>query len=619
MQINKHHEYEGKYLKYKKKYLDLQEYLLKMNGGVKCPIIGFHQHMGECWHDALSIMLLYCDGIGENAQKIFDATNGGELELEINGQKISKLDILGDEIPQDLLPINFELDNQDDKKKFIKYAIQYITNLYSRYSNDTKPMEKKLELELPLVLPHFTRQNSFFSSLFCIKNIYGIVNHNNDNEILYSSLGSKHGGHDIHTISTLNLFSYLLLNDPTIEKKYYLYSHEFNLEKIFNIYKSKKEVLSLITAIKNNIQKTDCIYISSMSHKKKRYREEIYKEYEEKLIFDKQTSELDRTSGHAQCFFTCGGEEKYYDDNGVHRYRDITKNDKDKLIIPFQWKKYLIDIIQEIIVDINTSGFQKEDIPKFYSKFSRMYFLPEYGINYDERNVRRISRFILIKKTKYSQESYNKYLITQIPIYMNFYKNKRFLKLFESTIPNIPEYFTTKSDNGSTILSNEINSSNIRKIEILLLIPGIEKSFTIKNNEGRTPLMLAIYYQYENIVKLLLNKQGIEESINIPDNEGKTPLILAIANKYENIIDLLLKKPGIEKSFTIKDYMGRTPLMLAIYYEYENIVKLLLDTPGIEISFDEKDNKGKTPLIIAEEANNTYILELLQTKLASIN
>jgi ankyrin repeat protein len=617
MQINKYQEYKGKYLKYKKKYLDLQQYLLKMNGGTNCPVIGFHQHMGECWHDGLSTILLYSYGIGENAQKIFDAPNEDKSDLIINGQKISELDIdiLGDKIPQDLLPINFDLDNPDDKNKLIRFAKDYISNLYSRYSNDKKPRESKLKLELPLVLPHFTRQDSIESSLFCVENIFGISNHNNHNLKIYSDERGTHGGGDIQVITTLNMFSYFLLNDPEAENKYYLYLHKIELNDIFNKSKSKEEVLRIITRIKNNIGEADCIYIISKSQKKNKYREEEYKEYEQQLILDQPTSL------HVQCFFKCDGDgednEKYYDDNGVHRYKNKdkdthrvrTQDDKDKLIIPFKWKQYLTEIIDEII----KSDFKKEDIPKFYCKFSKMYFDEKYGIKYHKRNISRISSFILIKKEKYTPESYKKYLITLLPIYMKHFKNKRFLKIFESSTHNqdIQEYFTTQSQDGSTVLINEIYINEIDKIKFLLSIPGIEKCFTIKNNLGYTPLMLAIENYKIDILKLLLNTPGIEESLIVKNNDDYTPLMLAIFNNKENIVELLLKIRGIEKSFTVQNNEGFTPLMLAINNQYENIVGLLLKAPGIEQSLTLQNNNSFTPLMIAIRRRNENIVELL--------
>ncbi len=53
--------YKEKYVKYKQKYINLKN---NLKGGAceKCPIWGFQQHIGECWHDSLSTIMLFSDG-----------------------------------------------------------------------------------------------------------------------------------------------------------------------------------------------------------------------------------------------------------------------------------------------------------------------------------------------------------------------------------------------------------------------------------------------------------------------------------------------------------------------------------------------------------------------------
>ena len=86
-------KYQEKYLKYKNKYLTL-----KMNGGANCARLGFRQHQEECWHDSLSMIFCYCDGIGETIQEIFKSDETFKIFLEnININELNG-------IPLELLP-----------------------------------------------------------------------------------------------------------------------------------------------------------------------------------------------------------------------------------------------------------------------------------------------------------------------------------------------------------------------------------------------------------------------------------------------------------------------------------------------------------------------------------
>ena len=94
----------NKYLKYKKKYLSLKDILTySMNsdkpinlseqskkkkylslkeqlGGAKCPVKGFQQHKGECWHDSVATILLFNDEISEHIQYFFDSNVHFDVE-----------------------------------------------------------------------------------------------------------------------------------------------------------------------------------------------------------------------------------------------------------------------------------------------------------------------------------------------------------------------------------------------------------------------------------------------------------------------------------------------------------------------------------------------------------
>ena len=119
--------YQEKYLKYKKKYFQL-----KMSGGANCANMGFTQHQEECWNDSLSMIFCYCDGIGETIQEIFRSE-------ESFTEFITNIDINElNGIPLELLPPNFDLDKEDDKKKLLHLSKEYIKELYKRYLNEKK-------------------------------------------------------------------------------------------------------------------------------------------------------------------------------------------------------------------------------------------------------------------------------------------------------------------------------------------------------------------------------------------------------------------------------------------------------------------------------------------------
>ena len=670
--------YEEKYLKYKKKYLELKEYLFLMNGGVAaCPKIGFHQHEGECWHDALATMLLFSDGISEIVQELFNVDN--QQKLQIHGNQLEQLKILPDtQIPLDLLPINFEIEKIEEKKILITKVILYIRESYERFNNEKKPIPipiskiatKTTEIKKnPLV-----RQPSIENSLICVKNMFAIVNHNRNDKSAYDP--KNHGGSITHLLGTLSIFSYFLLNKPNIKPNYFLSSKLFSLYLIFSQSKSIELVKMKLLEMQEYLKDTICVYIGTDYQFNKDNRKEDYKENEEKLVNEK-------IQGHVQCFFKCGGIEKYYDDNGVNVYRNKQKNE-DILYIDFSWREYLNLIITEILGKIEKGEVKEDDIPKFYCKFSKMYFKPEYGINYDIKNKSRIGQFIFIKKTIYEQKTFERNLIDNFNIYIIEYNNPSLLlkidrinysdkdlndcinysislqnlEIFNILLkkPNIEQIFDMTSNNNTVLHSVIINCINIKPNEIidkeiltkLLSQTGINKTFNIKgSNLGLIPLTLLISlnstYKLDLIKQLLAHPQ-IEECFANQDNTNKdTPLSLAIYEEETKIVDLLLEKTNISISFNKVDIDGSTPLHAILRQLEESekndidekeeeekeekeekilrckkIFDSLISHKDINMTFNIKDNKGYyTPFIQALNMISRYKLEILN-KLLSI-
>ena len=175
-------DYKTKYLKYKNKYLQLKN----LNGGAKCPNIGHHQHLGECWHDSYTMIMLYSDDIGNYLQHIFDLHQFANID-----HLIKDLFSFGYEnMPDYLLPFNIYKGNYRDRQMFEQTATSYIKNLYERYINEKREgIPKERELFDPKKI---YRQDSTVPSLTCTLDIYQIANYGNIKPSPFTI--KKHGG-----------------------------------------------------------------------------------------------------------------------------------------------------------------------------------------------------------------------------------------------------------------------------------------------------------------------------------------------------------------------------------------------------------------------------------------
>ncbi len=75
--MDNNRKYEYLYSKYKNKYLKLKE----QYGGANCLKYGFQQHTGECWHDALGMLLMQSDGLKDIFISQLHELNTGKLEV----------------------------------------------------------------------------------------------------------------------------------------------------------------------------------------------------------------------------------------------------------------------------------------------------------------------------------------------------------------------------------------------------------------------------------------------------------------------------------------------------------------------------------------------------------
>jgi len=372
-------DYKTKYLKYKNKYLQLKN----LNGGANCPNIGHHQHLGECWHDSYTMIMLYSDDIGNYLQHIFDSHQFANID-----HLIKDLFSFGYEnMPNYLLPFNIYKGNYRDRQMFEHTATSYIKNLYERYINEKREgIPKERELFDPKKI---YRQDSTVPSLTCTLDIYQIANYGNIKPSPFTI--EEHGGNVYQLYFPNSFINYLLLN--------YILPEERPIEKPIekpkvvsgwdDDYKDKQEIKTIEPPKKDLFNR----YIREKNY-------EIFYLFSEKFDADKIITtlkemllDIDLTTGilikssvykndkfaggsHVQAFLTCDQTELFYDDNGIIKIteqiggilpedrrkleRDILKLDDGILekkflwdtFSEFRWKEYMKEQIRKIITSI---------------------------------------------------------------------------------------------------------------------------------------------------------------------------------------------------------------------------------------------------------------------------
>ncbi len=327
MNSNYNDDYKNKYLKYKKKYLDLQKEStnLQLIGGANCPNIGFIQHFNECWHDSYSTIFLFSDNVADHIQRIFDSNGSYKFNLE------DCIQYALTNMPKTLIPFNIEEENME---VFLKYAREYIKNLYIRYSNEKlhphsyKRMPRNASQQVidailntaPTKSVGRPRRNSINQSLSCTEELYNFTNINLISKMEWSE--QIHLGDSLHYLSISNLVNFFLLNyypeALKIEKQptNYLNFNTLNLLELM-VLKDPRLILERITYIISHLEiilglfkKNLCGILVALLPK-------------EGYIRFLQTGIFNYPGGHAVSFFTCNNEDKFYDNMGIDSTYDI--------------------------------------------------------------------------------------------------------------------------------------------------------------------------------------------------------------------------------------------------------------------------------------------------------
>jgi hypothetical protein len=369
-------DYKEKYLKYKRKYLELK-------GGAKCPFIGFYQHRGECWHDSFTMILLYSDGLSEHIQQIFNTTEDYKFDYEdcityaINNNKF-------------MLPINIE---EKDYEVFFKNSINYIRQLYSRYMNDKLPILPKQRPPLPNIKqiePSFKRfrRNSINESLACVNYIYKITNINMSDFKRINYTHIDHGGHMLHDFTILQLFNYFLLNyfPPKlhlVKNMKFINNHIIQFLDIGDFLNEYYIRLPDFSDMLFKINEIDRLLDICKGIRIAIRFKEVFDE-----VFKIKKIESSKLVGHALSFIKCGDVEYFYDDNGVENGKKVVekehqlikstiddpelsieeltfRKERNLVLKQFNWKIYFknkIKLIRPILEEMEKSYKELEKI-----------------------------------------------------------------------------------------------------------------------------------------------------------------------------------------------------------------------------------------------------------------
>jgi hypothetical protein len=463
--------YKLKYIKYKKKYLELK-------GGKKCPTLGFHQHIGECWHDAYSTIMLFTDNISNNAQHILENYTKDFETVEELVEDILNFSEINQNL-KILLPLNI-----DDSvyEKYERYSRNYLINLFNRYLNEGLKLKKDViipknkRLQMGLI-----RQNSVKKSLLCTTNVFNIININNNNMDTHNVI-TQPGLHEknLYFITcTLNyyLINYILPNDrktKTPEEmndipKNYIYNQFINIDEIFNTkITTPNQLISRLLQIKESLNKCDAINIG-------------ISKYNSKLSdIGNFVGNDDVNIGHMLCMFTCDKIGYFYDNEGIDKYvlngGAGTENFDEESGESIQ----TFDSVQ---------SFREEDVRAAIEK--------KFGMGvFDEKDAEKPSEiyktFTKFDWKKYFSDTFDKIIAS---VRQNIEKQKKDTKVISK------EYYGTLRQSLSSFLrSNKLwNNFHIETIQLYTL-NKFELGKSIVEKETTYYSSLLKVFQYWNIL-----------------------------------------------------------------------------------------------------------------------
>ncbi len=311
-----------------------------------CTLYGLKQHKGECWHDALSTVFLFTDGIKEIIQYIF------RYPIQEILSKITH-NIRRGIIPEYYLPINIE---EKDLDLFLKNIYEYIKELHFIFNNikqyedamkvsddesDNNSKNEEPATKKVLHLPRIQRQPSRDESIKCTQYIYNLYNINRLPEKKKEFDPNSHGGGNMQFLIQLNIINYTFMNYFRNEKPVeYLYAESID----FNFY-----LQNISTNFTNIVLRKN--YISLLILHLERLIRDILPNT---LGVNINCINIYKRAGdsHAQSFISCDNVDYFYDNNGVDDKNTLDFHegiDDLQTTMKFPWREYLNNKFSSII------------------------------------------------------------------------------------------------------------------------------------------------------------------------------------------------------------------------------------------------------------------------------
>ncbi len=522
--------------------------------GPLCNSEGFYQHTGQCWSDSLQMIMLYCDGIKEFIQPrlILEPIEKGEIFSKFMNTTIN------------LLVMNKLIEPTDTKNPFVDKNLLAIYNYFlavqARFYRHYIAEYKRLQYLGPVECDNYDKIGNealeFLKELSKSSRSQEIgVNKPGIRSAIMGKTSNKYLQANRELIGKAKNASY----GTEVSKKYYPGGSTMEIKYLIDLYSIYFKIqFKTIDYDLNNFDtsfRSNGIYIVS------------------------SLLNTTSTNTHAQCFYTCGSTDFYYDDN--------------EGVFEFPWHNFLFEY--------RNSKFMN---PTTEIRFAGTYTLIDKNTLKEVFQYKTVPVLYSFSNVPNKKESYTYYFKGQShPITISFDLNEEQKEIqvpFENFIQKLvlhKNHFAMKALSLIGIQA-ENKSSITSKFNMYT-----GKAFTSRLQESNSTVIKGIKNKNINLIKKGLDEKG---SIRSKNNNDNTVLHTAIELNDIGFVKYLIEQPDID--INAQNSSGYTPLMLAVLLGPLDIAFLLLEIGSditIQIPKSSTSNPGFTVVDLAIQKSNS--------------